>query len=223
MRAIGSPLGSPSLRNTQKGKHDYHGCQNFFLGQRETLLNLNASSQVGDTDKLFTLAYAELRRLAAMVKRSGGGQTLNPTALVNEAWIKMASSPSGEFQDMLHFKRVAARAMRQILVDAARRKSAYKRGGEDAPFQVTFNEELGRSASSPTGMIALNEALDELALKSPRQAEVAVLRIFQDMEMIEIAAALKISEVTVHRDWKVIRAWLSVQLLPAAHATQTKR
>ncbi len=81
---------------------------------------------------------------------------------------------------------------------------------------MTFNEELGWSSASPTGMIALNEALEELARKSPRQSEVAVLRIFQDMEMSEIATALKVSEVTVHRDWKVIRAWLSVQLLPAA-------
>jgi DNA-directed RNA polymerase specialized sigma24 family protein len=73
-------------------------------------------------------------------------------------------------------------------------------------------------------MIALNEALDELARKSPRQSEVAVLRIFQDMEMGEIASALKISEITVHRDWKVVRAWLSVQLLPvAARGNVTKR
>lgn len=178
-------------------------------------MGLDSPLETIENDKLFTLAYQELRRLAAAVKHSGGGQTLSPTALVNEAWIKMASSPGVHFADTTHFKRVAARAMRQILVDSARRKVARKRGGEEAAFCVTFNEELGWSTASPTGMIALNEALDELARKSPRQAEVAVLRIFQDMEMGEIATALKVSEVTVHRDWKVIRAWLSVQLLPA--------
>jgi RNA polymerase sigma factor (TIGR02999 family) len=179
----------------------------------------NSSLNVSDRDKLFTLVYEELRRLAAVVKRSARGHTLNPTALVNEAWIKMASSPGTKFEDALHFKRVAARAMRQILVDSARRKVAKKRGGEDAACVVTFNEEVAWSASSPIGMIALNEALEELARKSPRQAEVAVLRIFQDMEMGEIATVLKISEITVLRDWKVIRAWLSVQLLPCGRGS----
>lgn len=171
---------------------------------------------IADNDKLFTLAYEELRRLAASVSRSGQRHTLSPTALVNEAWIKMAASPGARFEDALHFKRVAAGAMRQILMDYARRKIAQKRGGGDAGSFVTFNEETCPGAASPIGMIALNEALEELARKSPRQAEVAVLRIFQDMEMGEIAVALKISEITVHRDWKVIRAWLSAQLLPAA-------
>lgn len=174
-------------------------------------------SDLGDSnkDKLFTLAYQELRRLAAVVKRSGRADTLTPTALVNEAWIKMASSPGPHFQDVLHFKRVAANAMRQILVDHARRRVAQKRGGEPEAF-VRLNEEICQKTSSPLGIIALDEALEELARKSQRQAEVAVLRIFQGMEAGEIAMALKVSEVTVHRDWKVIRAWLSVQLLPSA-------
>ncbi len=175
-----------------------------------------------DNDKLFTLAYEELRRLASAVSRLGPGHTLSPTALVNEAWIKLASSPSVNFEDALHFKRVAANAMRQILVDHARRRAARKRGGDDSSPFVTFKEEVCRDTSSPLGMIALNEALDQLAQKSPRQAEVAVLRIFQDMQMSEIAATLKISEITAHRDWKVIRAWLSVQLLPATGAPATQ-
>lgn len=188
------------------------------------MLGSDSSLDVADKDKLFTLAYEELRRLASAVNRAGRDHTLSPTALVNEAWMKMASSPDSKFEDTLHFKRIAARAMRQILVDTARRKLARKRHGEDAAFFVTFNEEICRGASSPIGMIALNEALEELARKSPRQAEVAVLRIFQEMEMGQIATALKVSEMTVHRDWKVIRAWLSVQLLPAtARGDLTKR
>ena len=182
----------------------------------------NSSIGVTDNDKLFTLAYEELRRLAAVVKRSSQGHTLSPTALVNEAWIKMAASPGPKFEDTLHFKRVAASAMRQILVDSARRKVAQKRGGEEAACFVTFSEEVCQGTSSPLGLIALNEALDRLARRNPRQAEVAVLRIFQEMEMGEIASALKVSEITVHRDWKVIRAWLAVQLLPTADRGYTK-
>ena len=177
---------------------------------------------VNDNDRLFSLAYAELRRLAAAIRRAGGGPTLTPTALVNEAWIKMASAPGLHFQDTLHFKRVAARAMRQILLDAARRKLAMKRGGQEAAFLVTFDEELAWSSSSPTGIIALNEALDELARRSQRQAEVAVLRIFQEMEMSEIAIALQVSEATIHRDWKVVHAWLSAQLLTSPSRRKAK-
>ncbi len=170
-----------------------------------------------DNDRLFSLAYDELRRLASAVKGSGGGWTLSPTALVNEAWIKMASSPGAHFEDSLHFKRVAARAMRQILVDAARRKQARKRGGEEAAFLITFDEELAWSSSSPLAILALNQALDELARRNARQAEVAVLRNFQEMEMAEIAAALQVSEATIHRDWKIVHAWLAAQLLPSPH------
>ncbi len=179
-------------------------------------------SDVTDTDKLFTLAYEELRRLAAAVTHSGPGHTLSPTALVNEAWIKLAASPGIQFENALHFKRIAANAMRQILVDHARRRTALKRGGEGGGAFVTFTEEVCRGASSPIGMIALNEALEQLAQRSPRQAEVAVLRIFQDMQITDIAAALNISEITVHRDWKVTRAWLSVQLLPIIEGGATK-
>ena len=182
----------------------------------------HTSSDVNDNDKLFTLAYEELRRLASAVTRSGPGHTLSPTALVNEAWIKMAASPGLKFENALHFKRIAASAMRQILVDHARRRTARKRGGEDSCAFVTFSEEICQGNSSPIGMIALNEALEQLALKNPRQAEVAVLRIFQDMQINDIAAALHVSEITVLRDWKVTRAWLSVQLLPVVDGGATR-
>ncbi len=180
--------------------------------------SLEPQARVRDSDnlndRLFSLAYDELRRLASAVGRSGASPTLSPTALVHEAWIKMASSPGANFHDALHFKRVAARAMRQILVDAARRKQARKRGGLDAVFLVTFDEGLAWSSASPESILAPHQALDELARRNQRQAEVALLRIFQEMEMAEIAAALQVSETTIHRDWKVVRAWLAAQLLP---------
>ena len=183
----------------------------------------DSSALVTDNDKLFTLAYEELRRLASNVARTRPGQTLSPTALVNEAWIKMSSSQGMGFGDVLHFKRVAANAMRQILVDHARRKMALKRGGCDSREFVTFSEEVCQDASSPVGLIALNQAIEELARKSPRQAEIAVLRIFQEMEIRDIATTLQVSEITVHRDWKLTRAWLSIQLLPEARGGQAIR
>jgi len=141
--------------------------------------SLEPQARVRDSDnlndRLFCLAYDELRRLASAVGRSGASPTLSPTALVHEAWIKMASSPGADFQDALHFKRVAARAMRQVLVDAARRKQTRKRGGLDAVFLVTFDEGLAWSSASPESILALHQALDELARRNPRQAEVAVL------------------------------------------------
>jgi RNA polymerase sigma factor (TIGR02999 family) len=135
---------------------------------------------------------------------------------VNEAWIKMASCADAKFENTLHFKRVAARAMRQVLVDTARRKVAQRRGGGEATSFVTFSEEVCGGASSPLGVLALDQTLEELAVKSPRQAEVAMLRIFQGMEIGEIATALNVSQITVSRDWRVIRAWLAVQLGPTA-------
>src|SRR5262247_2086276 len=93
-------------------------------------------------DQLFSMTYEELRRLASKVKQGDPSATLNPTALVNEAWVKLASSPRFEYTSKLHFKRIAARAMRQILVEAARRRSANKRGGEEGIHTVTFDESL---------------------------------------------------------------------------------
>ena len=95
-------------------------------------------------DRLFSQAYEELRRLASVVSRLNGARTLNPTALVNEAWIKMASAHEIDFQDPLHFKRIAARAMRQIMIEHARRKMARKRGGEEANCFVTFDDRRRR-------------------------------------------------------------------------------
>jgi RNA polymerase sigma factor (TIGR02999 family) len=163
-------------------------------------------------DQLFSQAYGELRRLAAAVNRSNGPRTLNPTALVNEAWIKMASSPDLRFQDVLHFKRVAARAMRQVLVDYARRSLSQKRGGDHLLLFVTFKEEMASTVSVGADVLGLDDALNELARKDARQAQVVESRFFGGMEVSEIAAMLQISESTVHREWRFARAWLSSQM-----------
>jgi len=166
-------------------------------------------------DQLFSLTYEELRRLASSVKRGDRSNTLNPTALVNEAWLKLANSPGIATTSPLHFKRVAARAMRQLLVEAARRRNAGKRGGAATPL-VTFDESLHGALTSNQDLLGLNAALDELAELEPRQAMIVESRFFGGFEMTEIAQLLGISEATTLRDWRVAKAWLGHKLSKAS-------
>jgi RNA polymerase sigma factor (TIGR02999 family) len=166
-------------------------------------------------DRLFSVAYEELRRLASSIKRSDPGATLNPTALVNEAWIKLARSAEIDSSSRLHFKRIAARAMRQILVEAARRRNADKRGGEDAAF-VTFDETVAPASACGKELIALDAALDELAHAHPRQAMMVESRFFGGLDMNETAALLGVSEATLLRDWRAAKAWLGHAVRSAA-------
>jgi RNA polymerase sigma factor (TIGR02999 family) len=160
-------------------------------------------------DALFSATYEELRRLAASVRRSDARATISPTALVNEAWVKLIQSPPFGAMSKLHFKRIAARAMRQVLVEAARRRNADKRGGGAA--LVTFDEGL-EGVSSAGDLLALDAALDALARLSPRQSAVVESRFFGGFEVPEIASLLRISEATVLRDWRAARAWLAREL-----------
>lgn len=162
-------------------------------------------------DELFSLTYEELRRLASAVSRGDPGATLNPTALVNEAWMKMSRSPGFVDMSPLHFKRIAARAMRQILVEAARRRNATKRGGADA-VTVTFDESLGPGVSDDRQLLALHIALDELGRVEPRQAAIVESRFFGGLDVSETAALLNVSEATILRDWRAARARLAHEL-----------
>jgi len=161
---------------------------------------------------LFSLTYEELRRLASSVKRSDPSATLNPTALVNEAWIKLANSPGLESASRLHFKRIAARAMRQLLVEAARRRNADKRGGGDEVQMITFDESLAPSANGGKDLLALDLALQELARFEPRQALMVESRFFGGCDVSETAALLGVSEATILRDWRAAKAWLAQAL-----------
>lgn len=160
-------------------------------------------------DDLFSAIYEELRRLAFAVRRSEYALTLNPTALVNEAWLKLARSPDLNFESPLHFKRIAARAMRQLLVEAARRRLATKRGGDDGVQWVTFDEAVHRNAVSESELISLDAALDELAHAEPRQAEMIECRFFGGQSVAETAESLGVSEATLARDWRSAKAWLA--------------
>ncbi len=161
-------------------------------------------------DHLFSTAYEELRRLAASVQRDDPGATITPTGLVNEAWLKLADTPAVANTSRLHFKRIAARAMRQVLVDAARRRKAGKRGGGLA--LVTFDEALDHGQGDAEEVLALDQALDDLAKLSPRQAQMVESRFFGGLDVAETAELLEVSEATILRDWRVAKAWLSQEL-----------
>lgn len=165
-------------------------------------------------DHLFSVTYEELRRLAASVKRSDPNASLTPTTLVNEAWLKLAGSPELAATSPLHFKRIAARAMRQVLIEAARRRQAEKRGGKGAVF-VTFDEALETPVSTDQELLALDGALEQLAKLNPRQAQMVEGRFFGGLDVAETAQLLEVSEATVLRDWRAARAWLAVQLRDA--------
>jgi RNA polymerase sigma factor (TIGR02999 family) len=161
-------------------------------------------------EALFSATYEELRRIARYLKRQENGLTLNPTALVDEAWLKLAGSSGTEFESHLHFKRIAARAMRQILVDAARRRNSRKRGSGEA-VMITLTD-MAQPVSCDRQFLALHEALDELALLSPRQALLVESRFFGGLDVGETAALLEVSEATVLRDWRVAKAWLAIEI-----------
>jgi RNA polymerase sigma factor (TIGR02999 family) len=162
-------------------------------------------------DLIYSATYEELRRLASSVRRGSPGITVSPTTLVNEAWMKLASSPSVAAVSKPHFKRIAARAMRQVLVEAARRRSARKRGGSQVAM-VTFDDSEVAAASRPEHVLALDAALDELGASEPRQAKVVECRFFAGLDVVETAEVLQVSEATVHRDWRVAKAWLGRRL-----------
>jgi RNA polymerase sigma-70 factor, ECF subfamily len=169
-------------------------------------------------DGLFTLAYEELRRLASTVRRGDPSQTLNTTALVNEAWLKLSRSPDFANTSTLHFKRIAARAMRQVLVEAARRRKASKRGGAGLQL-VTLDEECGLAApGAETDVLGLDAALDELRRMNPRQATLVESRFFGGLGVAEAAELLGVSEATAQRDWRASRAWLAKELRRAARS-----
>jgi RNA polymerase sigma factor (TIGR02999 family) len=163
-----------------------------------------------ELDRLFSSTYEELRRLAASVRRDEQGDTLNPTALVNEAYLKLARSLHVEPESQLHFKRIAARAMRQVLVEAARRRAAQKRGGD--AVLVTLDGARDQAVECSGELLALDAALEDLASLEPRQALMVECRFFGGLDLTETADVLGVSEATVVRDWRAARAWLNREL-----------
>jgi len=170
---------------------------------------------------LFSVTYEELRRLASTVRRGDPSATLNPTALVNEAWMKLAASPSIGATSRLHFKRIAARAMRQLLIEAARRRHARKRGGDDQ-WTVMFGDAVQKAASTGSDLLALDDALSELARVNPRQAAMVEGRFFGGLDAAETAEMLGVSEATILRDWRAAKAWLARELRRSGEAAKPR-
>ncbi len=169
-------------------------------------------------DVLFDRVYDELRRLAhRQLNRLRPGQTLNTTALVHEAYLKLVNQSEAEWEDRTHFFAVAAKAMRHIIINYARKKSAEKRGGDAE--HVTFNERLMAPQDSAEALITVDRALDHLAEQDERMAKVVELRFFGGLTQKESAAALNVSTRTVRRDWKAARAWLSKALSESANGS----
>jgi RNA polymerase sigma factor (TIGR02999 family) len=161
--------------------------------------------------RLLALVYPELRRLAgAYMRRERAGHTLQPTALVNEAFIRLSGEPRGGWQDRAHFIAVSAQAMRRVLVDHARARAARKRGGEDVRIPFIEAEVAGEGDGLET--LAIHEALEQLAKLNQRQARVVEMKYFGGMSGEEIALVLGVSERTAKRDWEAARAWLHAQL-----------
>lgn len=159
-------------------------------------------------DELLPLVYAELRQLAG--RHRGGGETLRPTALVHEAYMRLKGH-AGQFENRIHFFAAAATTMRRLLVDHARAKGRLKRGG--GTFQVELNEALIPGRDPAAELLALDGALERLSTLDPRKARILELRYFGGLDYEEIALAVKSSPATVGRDLRFARAWLKSELM----------
>ena len=168
----------------------------------------------GDGDvlgELLPLVYDELRRLAAgYLRRERPGHTLQPTALVHEAYLRMVDQSQVRWQNRAHFLGVAAQMMRRILVDHARGQRAEKRGGD---FQkLSLDENIDVSGERAADLVALDEALERLAEFDPQKARVVELRFFGGLSVEETAEVLGVSAPTVKRQWRMAKAWLYGQV-----------
>jgi RNA polymerase sigma factor (TIGR02999 family) len=169
-----------------------------------------AAVEAGDpqaAEKLLVLVYDELRRLAASkLAQEAPGQTLQPTALVHEAWLRLVGDQNPSFKDRTHFFRASAEAMRHILIDRARRKKTERHGGSYR--RVEFEEFDVATPSADEQLLVVNEALEKLAVEHPVQAELVKLRYFAGLTNEEISEVLGISVSTVKNYWAFSRAWL---------------
>lgn len=174
-------------------------------------------------DELFAQVYASLRALAHQMRGGRASETLGTTALVHEAYLRLSRGGRPKWKDEAHFFAVAARAMRQILVDAARRHLAQKRGG--GVGVVSFDDALHSPppAERAEQLVALDEALERLERMDPRRAQVVEHRVFAGLSTSETARVLGISTATVERDWRTARAWLAAEIADAANVADVIR
>jgi len=180
-------------------------------GVTELLIDWSKGDQAA-LEKLMPMVYGELRRLATnYLRRERQGHTLQPTALVNEAYLKLVDQKNAKWQNRAQFFGISAQLMRRILVDHARQHQAAKRGGSvQQRLSITSAEKFAQK--SEIDLLALNEALDELSRLDPQQARIVELKFFGGLSIDETAEVLGIGHATVEREWKMARAWLRRQL-----------
>jgi len=171
------------------------------------VLNAIGRSEEGASEKLLPLVYAELRRLAAArMAHELSGQTLQPTALVHEVWLRLVNDGERTWQNRAHFFGAAAEAMRRILIERARHKSRLKRGGGQARLNI---EDLELAQTTPDDKILLvDEALALLKQEDPQLERLVLLKFFGGLSNVEIAETLRLAPRTLDREWAYARAWL---------------
>jgi RNA polymerase sigma factor (TIGR02999 family) len=212
MESLTQELHQPRNLNGTRDAHELFSSEpqandNFVMSDATVTL---AAIEAGDpkaADELLVLVYDELRRLAASkLAQEGSDQTLQPTALVHEAWLRLIGNQKPSFKDRTHFFRASAEAMRHILIDRARRKKTKRHGGD---YRRVDLEDFDLAApSADDQLIAVNEALDKLAIEHPVQAELVKLRYFAGLTNEEVSEVMGISVSTVKNYWAFSRAWL---------------
>jgi RNA polymerase sigma factor (TIGR02999 family) len=164
-------------------------------------------------ERLLPLVYSELRALAgAAMKRERPGHTLQPTAVVHEAFLRLVGSDQAAWKDRSHFIGIATRVMRQLLIDHARKRGTERRGGDLQRVSLVDVEQVSDGQDESVDLLALHQALDELAQLDPRQAQIVELRYFGGLTGDETAELLGVSRRTVNGDWLMARAWLHRRL-----------
>lgn len=182
--------------------------------QQENITELLARYGRGDKeslDELMPIVYDELRRQAArFLRREQAGHTLQTTALIHEAYVRLVDQRNVQWQNRAHFFGIAAQMMRRILVDHARSKKRVKRGGSE--IRVSLNDATVPAKGADLDVVALDEALERLAQIDEQQSRVVELRFFSGLSVEETAEVMQISKSTVKRDWSMAKAWLHREL-----------
>lgn len=183
------------------------------VGDATVMLGRIAAGDSSVAEQLLPIVYDELRALAgAYFVNQRVGHTLEPTALVHEAFLKLVGGAPIAWESRAHFFAVAAKAMRHVLADYARRVAAEKRGGDGQWSRITLSGVTAESFQRHIEAIELNEALEKLEQLDPRQAKIVEMRFLGGLRVAEVATLLDISERTVELDWRMARAWLRQQL-----------
>lgn len=187
---------------------------NFNMSEPGEITGLLRRFAAGDSSaehELLPQVYAELRRIAARhVGKESGASTLQATALVHEAYLRLSQNLAANFENRAHFFAIASRVMRRVLIENARNRGCLKRGA--ASIHISLDESVCVGEDSDEIVLAVHEALERLEILSSRQAKIVEMRFFAGLQIEEIAEVLQLSVRTIHRDWTFARAWLHGEL-----------